>query len=49
MTFIDYIIKERSKKFLDISILDMDKCNYTGTIEEWFSNMYYDYKIKYER
>ena len=45
MTFVDYIIKERSRRFLSISLMDMEKCNYKGTLEEWFSDMYIDYKI----
>ena len=36
MTFVDYIIKERSRRFLSISLMDMEKCNYKGTLEEWF-------------
>ncbi len=43
MTFVDYIIKERSRKFLSISLMDMEKSNYEGTLEEWFSDMYIDY------
>ena len=45
MTFVDYIIKERSRKFLSISLMDMEKSNYKGTLEEWFSDMYTEYKI----
>ena len=45
MTFVDYIIKERSRKFLSISLMDMEKSNYKGTLEEWFSDMYTVYKI----
>ena len=45
MTFVDYIIKERSRRFLSISLMDMDRSNYKGTLEEWFSDMYTDYKI----
>lgn len=45
MTFVDYIIKERSRRFLSISLMDMGRCNYKGTLEEWFSDMYTDYKI----
>ena len=44
-TFVDYIIKERSRKFLSISLMDMEKSNYKGTLEEWFSDMYIDYTI----
>jgi hypothetical protein len=43
MTFVDYIIKERSRKFLSISLMDMEKSNYKGTLEEWFSDMHIDY------
>ena len=43
MTFTDYIIKERGIKFLSISLMDMDKCKYTGTLEEWFSDMHTEY------
>ena len=45
MTFVDYIIKERSRKFLSISLMDMEKSNYKGTLEEWFSDMYIEYTI----
>ena len=45
MTFVDYIIKERSRRFLSISLMDMDRSNYKGTLEEWFSDMYTEYKI----
>jgi len=45
MTFVDYIIKERSRGFLSISLMDMDRCNFKGTLEEWFSDMYIEYKI----
>lgn len=45
MTFVDYIIKERSRRFLSISLMDMEKSNYKGTLEEWFSDMYTEYKI----
>ena len=47
MTFVDYIIKERSRKFLSISLMDMEKSNYRGTLEEWFSDMYTEYKLFY--
>ena len=43
MTFVDYIIKERSRKFLSISLMDMEKSNYKGALEEWFSDMYTEY------
>tara|TARA_R110001583_G_scaffold8435_1_gene40258 strand:+ start:1981 stop:2148 length:168 start_codon:yes stop_codon:yes gene_type:complete len=45
MTFVDYIIKERSRKFLSISLMDMEKSNYNGVLEEWFSDMYTEYTI----
>jgi hypothetical protein len=45
MTFVDYIIKERSRRFLSISLMDMEKSNYKGGLEEWFSNMYIEYII----
>ena len=45
MTFVDYIIKERSRKFLSISLMDMEKSNYKGALEEWFSDMYTEYTI----
>jgi len=45
MTFVDYIIKERSRKFLAISLMDMERANYKGKLEEWFSFMYFDYKL----
>ena len=45
MTFVDYIIKERSRKFLSISLMDMEKSNYKGVLEEWFSDMYTEYTI----
>jgi len=40
-----YIIKERSRVFLSISLMDMEKSNYKGTLEERFSDMYTEYKI----
>ena len=43
MTFSNYVIKERSKKFYTMSLIDISKCN--STLEEWFSDMYGDYKI----
>jgi len=43
MTFSEYIIKERSEEFYFTSLQDMLKCR--TTLEKWFSNMYYDYKI----
>ena len=39
MTFVDYIIKERSRRFLSISLMDMDRSSYKGTLEEWFSDI----------
>jgi len=45
MTLVDYIIKERSRGFLSISLMDMDRCNFKGTLEEWFSDMHTEYKL----
>ena len=45
MTFSEYIIKERSKKFYLISLGYIIKQQ--TTLEEWFSDMYTDYKILY--
>lgn len=45
MSFVNYIIEQRSRKFLAISLMDMDKSNYSGTIEEWFSDMHTEYTI----
>lgn len=45
MTFVDYIIQERSRRFLAMSLMDMDKCNYKGKLEDWFPMMYEEYKI----
>jgi len=43
MTFSEYIISERSKNFYLISLKDIIK--YNSTLEEWFSDMYYDWNI----
>lgn len=43
MTFSEYIIKERSEEFYFTSLKDMLKCR--TTLEEWFSDMYNEYKI----
>jgi hypothetical protein len=45
MTFSEYIIQERSKEFYLISLGDIIKQK--TTLEEWFSDMYLDYKILY--
>lgn len=45
MTFSEYIIRERSKGFYIINLGDIIK-NKT-TLEEWFSDMYIEYKILY--
>ena len=45
MKFVDYIIKERSRNFLAMALMDMEKSNYKGTLEELFSFMYFDYKL----
>jgi len=45
MTFSEYIIQERSINFYLISLKDMCKFNANMTLEDWFSDMYYDYKI----
>ena len=47
MTFSEYIIQRYSRRFYQLSLADMVKCNTTLTLEEWFSDMYYDYKILY--
>lgn len=49
MTFVDYIIKERGRIFLSVSLMDMEKSGYKGTLEEWFSDMYFDYKLLNEK
>ena len=43
MTFSDYIIQERSEKFYFTSLMDMAKCN--TTLEDWFPEMYADWKL----
>lgn len=43
MTFSEYIINERSRKFYMISLTQMAKCD--CTLEEWFKDMYFDYNI----
>jgi len=45
MTFTDYIIDQYSRTFLATSLMDMEKSNYKGSLEEWFSSMHTDYKI----
>ncbi len=47
MTFSEYIIKQRSELFYFESLKDMVKCNTKLTLEEWFSNLYTEYKIMY--
>jgi hypothetical protein len=41
MTFSEYIIRERSKTFYTMSLVDISKSN--TTLEEWFPELYYDY------
>lgn len=43
MTFSEYIIEQKSEKFYFTSLEQMVKCK--STLEDWFENMYYDYKI----
>lgn len=45
MTFSEYIIQERSKKFYNDSLEQIKKCN--STLEEWFPDMYYDWKLSF--
>lgn len=45
ITFSQYIIEQRSKNFYLISLGDIVK--FDSTLEEWFYNMYFDYKIIY--
>ena len=45
MTFSEYIIQERSEYFLFTSMTDMVKYNQDITLEKWFSDIYYDYKL----
>lgn len=45
MTFSEYIIQERSKKFYFTSLQDMVRSNTNLTLEEWFSDLYTEYKI----
>lgn len=45
MTFSQYIISERSKNFYTISLGQIAMCN--STLEEWFSDMYYDWTFLY--
>ena len=45
MTFSEYIIKERSEFFYFESLKDIIKSNSKNTLEEWFSDMYCDYKL----
>lgn len=43
MTFSEYIIEQRGEKFYFTSLEQMVKCK--TTLEYWFKDMYYDYKI----
>jgi hypothetical protein len=45
MTFSEYIILERSENFYFTSLEQMMKCR--ATLEEWFSDLYTEYKILY--
>ncbi len=45
MTFSKYIIQRYSREFYFGSLEDMVKSKTELTLEEWFSDMYYDYKI----
>ncbi len=47
MTFIQYVISERSETFYFQSLIDIAKCKFTGTIEEWFSHLYTEYTTLY--
>ena len=49
MTFEEYIIQERGQEFYDISKLDMSKSIVPHTLEQWFPDMYYDYKMLYDK
>jgi hypothetical protein len=44
-SFKEYVIEQRSEDFYHISVIDMEQSG--KTLEEWFSNMYSDYKIIY--
>jgi len=46
MTFSEYIIKERSENFYFLSLIDMLKTK--TTLEDWFSDLYFEYKILYK-
>lgn len=46
MTFSEYIIKERSEKFYFVSLIHISKSK--TTLEQWFSDMYADYKILFK-
>lgn len=43
ITFSEYIINQRSKNFYLISLGQIIMCNMT--LEEWFPEMYYEYKL----
>jgi len=47
MTFSEYIINERSKKYYLTSLQQIAKCN--STLEEWFSDMYYEWNLVYNK
>jgi hypothetical protein len=44
-TFSEYIIQKRSKNFYFVSLGQMTRCK--TTLEEWFRDMYTDYKIQH--
>jgi len=46
MTFSEFIISERSRFFYTESLKDISKSN--STLEEWFSDMYYDWCLLYK-
>ena len=48
MTFSEYIISERSENFYYISLSDISKLR-NITLEEWFSDMYYDWNLLYNQ
>lgn len=47
MTFNNYIIKTRGFYFYHLSLIDMEKVNSKLTIEEWFGDLYLEYRILY--
>lgn len=44
-TFSEYVIKCRSEEFYFVSVRHMLECR--KTLEEWFRDMYFDYKLLY--